>query len=156
MQWKPNVTVAAVISKDSRYLLVEEYSDNCLVINQPAGHLEEGESLVQAVQREVLEETAWHFTPQAATGLYLYPSPENEITYLRICFHGQCHGHRPQQALDTGIVRTLWLTREEIAAQPERMRSPMVLQCIDDYLRGHTFPLDLLSYHHTVDGKLSK
>ena len=151
MQWKPNVTVAAVIEKDGRFLLVEEVADDRLVINQPAGHLEAGETLVQAVQREVLEETAWQFTPQAATGLYLYPSPENGITYLRICFHGRCHGHRPKQPLDTGIVRTLWLTRDEVVAQPERMRSPLVLQCIDDYLRGNAFALDLLNYHPRED-----
>lgn len=150
MQWKPNVTVAAVIENDGRFLMIEETSKGRLVINQPAGHLESGETFLEAVQREVLEETGWRFIPQGVTGIYLYPSPDNAITYLRICFHGECHDHQPDRPLDDGIVRALWMTREELTSEEPRWRSPMVMRCIDDYLSGHCFALDFLK-HYAID-----
>ena len=144
MVWKPHVTVATVAERDHRFLLVEERSTSGgLVLNQPAGHLEEGETLTHAVIRETLEESAWHFDPQGLVGLYRWTTPRGR-TYLRATFYGTLRDHQPDQPLDDGIHRTLWLTREEIAAQSSRLRSPMVLRCVDDYLAGHRYPLTLL------------
>lgn len=147
MQWKPNVTVAAVIRKEGRFLLVEEQADDHIVFNQPAGHLEKDEHLLDAVKREVLEETARQFLPDTLTGIYLYPNRfVDDITYLRFCFAGTCLEPEPEQPLDEGIIRTVWLTREEITEQSDRLRSPLVLKCIDDYLSGKQYPLDILDH----------
>lgn len=147
MQWKPNTTVAAVAEKNGHFLLVEENISGKLVFNQPAGHLEKGETLIEAVKREVLEETAWEFEPEYLTGIYLYPNPNNtEITYLRFCFYGTCLKEHKDQALDDGILRAAWLSQEEVKKEKERMRSPMVMRCITDYLNGNRYPLDFL--HH--------
>jgi len=143
MNWFPHVTVAAVIESTQRFLLVEEKSDGLIVFNQPAGHLDEGESLIEAVSRETLEESGWHFIPQAIVGIYQYTSSLNHNTYLRICFCGEHHTHK--QPLDTGILRTVWLTREEIV-QKENLRSPLVLRCIDDYSQGIRYPLSLITH----------
>ncbi len=144
MLWKPHVTVAAVVERDNRFLIVEEISDGRLVYNQPAGHLDEGESLIMAVARETLEETAWSFIPEALIGIYRWHNPGNNRTYLRVCFAGHCTSHNPHQALDTGIVRAAWLTRAELSTSGQ-LRSPMVLRCIDDYLAGLRYPLSLLN-----------
>jgi len=151
MQWKPHATVAAIIEREDRFLLVEEEADGRLVFNQPAGHLERDESLITAVCREVLEETAHRFEPCGLVGIYLYPHPDpaSDITYLRVCFHGVSRSHDARQPLDDGILRTVWLSRDELAGQPERLRSPMVLRCIDDYLAGRRYPLELLN--HCID-----
>lgn len=146
MRWKPNVTVAAVIEKERRFLMIEEDAGGRVVINQPAGHLEKDESLLTAVKREVQEETAWEFEPEKIVGIYLYPSPNNDITYLRICFSGRCIHHHPQQKLDEGIIQALWMTREELEAQTKKLRGPLVMRCIDDYLSGKQYPLGLLSH----------
>jgi phosphatase NudJ len=149
MQWKPNATVAAIAEKDGRFLLVEENINNNLVFNQPAGHLEHGETLLEAVKREVMEETAWEFEPEYLVGVYLYPNPyKADITYLRFCFYGHCSNEHKGQALDDGIVRATWLNPEEIEEEKERMRSPLVTRCIDDYLQGNRYPLDIL--HHAL------
>lgn len=144
MIWKPNVTVAAVIERDSRFLLVEEEADGSLMLNQPAGHLDEGESLVAAVVRETFEETAWHFAPEALLGVYRWPHPKQPVTYLRFAFIGRLLRHEATRALDRGIVRTLWLTLDEVQRQAHRHRSPQVQRCIDDYRAGARYPLDLL------------
>ena len=146
--WKPHVTVAAVVARAGRFLLVEENTSSGLRINQPAGHLEAGESLTTAVVRETLEETAHDFHPTALLGVYLMPtgSAAQDITYLRVAFTGELGAFHEQRALDTDIVRTLWLTRDEIARQPERLRSPLVLQCVDDFLAGRRGALELVSY----------
>ena len=146
MRWKANVTVAAVIEKDQNFLMIEEDADGQFVINQPAGHLEKDETLFTAVKREVLEETAWEFEPEKVIGVYLYPSPDNDITYLRICFSGQCIHHHPGQSLDDGIIQAMWMTRIELETQIHKLRSPLVLHCIDDYLAGKQYPLELLSH----------
>lgn len=146
MQWKPNVTVAAIAEQDDRFLLVEENADGLIVFNQPAGHLEKDETLINAVKREVLEETAWEFKPEHIVGIYLYPNPHNEIVYLRVCFYGICTKHYPEKKLDDEIIRAVWLSRDELEKNREAMRSPMVLGCIDDYLAGKKFPLDLLNH----------
>ena len=145
--WRPNVTVAAIIERDGQFLLVEEETSDGIRINQPAGHLDPYETLEQAVVREVLEETAHDFTPQALVGMYMsrYQSKRRgtDITYLRFTFCG-VPGAEHDLPLDDGIIRTLWMTRDEIAACPERHRSPIVLQCVDDYLQGRRAPLELL------------
>lgn len=144
MVWKPDVTVAALIERDRRFLLVEERIRGRLVLNQPAGHLEDGESLLEAVVRETLEETAWQFSPEALLGIYQWRSPRGHTT-LRIAFIGTVHGHDATRALDPPIVTTHWLTREEIARQAPRLRTPLVLRCVEDYLAGRRLPLDALS-----------
>jgi ADP-ribose pyrophosphatase YjhB (NUDIX family) len=146
MQWKPNVTVAAIVMQDDRFLLVEENIDNHIVFNQPAGHLEKNESLIQAIKREVLEETALEFVPESIIGIYLYPSKFAEITYLRICFSGRCAKQHIERQLDDGILRVVWFRRDEIKTHEERMRSPLVIRCIDDFLSGKSYPLELLNH----------
>jgi 8-oxo-dGTP pyrophosphatase MutT (NUDIX family) len=142
MRWNPDVTVAAIVMRDGRFLVVEERISGRLVVNQPAGHLEDGETLLEAVIREAREETAWRFQPQALVGTYLWRNPLNDRSFLRFAFCGDVDDFHPQQALDKGIVRSLWLTQAELAAQPARLRSPLVMRCIDDYLFGKRQPLD--------------
>jgi 8-oxo-dGTP pyrophosphatase MutT (NUDIX family) len=143
MVWKPDVTVAAVVERDGRFLLVEERIRGQLVLNQPAGHLEDGESLLQAVVREALEETAWVFTPQALLGTYLWRSPRGRTT-LRVAFVGTVSDFDPGRALDPPIIATHWLTQDEISARGTSLRSPLVARCIEDYLRGLRLPLEAL------------
>lgn len=145
MVWKPDVTVAAVVEREGRFLLIEEHVGERLVINQPAGHLEANESFVEAAIREALEETAWSFVPEAISGIYLWPHPERNLSFLRVAFTGKVTHHHPERRLDRGIRRTLWLSRDEVA-QRSNLRSPMVLQCIDDYLAGTRHPLSLLTH----------
>ena len=121
--------------------MVEENDQGQAVINQPAGHLEDGESLLEAVRREVLEETAWHFTPSAITGIYRWRHPASGDTFLRFCFCGTVSGHQPERPLDPDIRATHWLGRAELGRRP--LRSPMVLRCLDDYLAGKRYPLEL-------------
>jgi ADP-ribose pyrophosphatase YjhB (NUDIX family) len=144
MVWKPRVTVAAVIERDQRFLVVEEETPHGLQFNQPAGHFEEHEDLIAAVKREVFEETAWQFEPEYLIGLQLWRRSPQHSTFLRLCFAGHCHSYEPHQTLDTGIVATHWLTRDELAAQQHRCRSPLVLASVDDYLSGQRYPLSFL------------
>ena len=144
MIWTPHVTVAAIVERDGRFLMVEEAADTGVALNQPAGHLEEHESLLAAVVRETLEETAWHFQPDALLGVYRWHNPRNHVTYLRFAFTGVLQRHEPQRPLDQGILRTLWLSAAEIRAAAERHRSPHVQHCVDDYLAGRRPPLDSL------------
>jgi 8-oxo-dGTP pyrophosphatase MutT (NUDIX family) len=146
LQWKPNVTVAAIIEQDGKFLLVEETTDRGNRFNQPAGHLEEGETIIAAVIRETLEETAYDFTPEALVGIYHWQHPLNGITYLRFAFTGKLGAHYPEQALDDGIIRTVWKTEVEIAAEGALMRSPQVLLCVQDYLAGKRYSLDILKH----------
>lgn len=146
--WKPHATVAAIIERDGQFLMVEEHTPEGLRINQPAGHLEYGESLVQAVVRETLEETAQDFRPTALVGVYLLEvgAAAAATTYLRVAFAGELGPAPAARALDPCIVRTLWLTRAQLAERSADLRTPLVLQCIDDYLAGRRASLDLL--HH--------
>jgi 8-oxo-dGTP pyrophosphatase MutT (NUDIX family) len=144
MVWKPDVTVAAVIERDGRFLLVEERIRHRLVLNQPAGHIEDGETLLDAVIRETLEETAWQFTPEALLGVYQWRSVRGHTT-LRIAFIGSVHGYDADRALDAPIVTTHWLAHEEIAQRAARLRTPLVLRCIRDYLDGRRLPLAALA-----------
>jgi len=147
--WKPAVTVAAVVERDGRFLLVEEHTEGGLRINQPAGHLEPGETLVQASIREALEETAHPFRPDALLGVYLWRSGKDASapTYLRFAFTGTVDERIAGRPLDRGIVRTLWLTPAELQDRAGECRSPLVYQCIDDYLGGRRYPLELLCAH---------
>jgi 8-oxo-dGTP pyrophosphatase MutT (NUDIX family) len=142
--WKPHATVAAIVERDGKFLLVEENIEGKRVYNQPAGHLDAGESLLQASVRETLEETAWQFTAEALVGIYLWEQPDNQRTFLRFAFCGSVADHDDKRALDTGIVRALWLRRDELLAMPDKIRSPMVIDCIDDYLAGRRYPLEIL------------
>jgi len=147
MVWKPNVTVAAVIERDGRFLLVEEDTAHGRLFNQPAGHLESGESLVRAVERETLEETAYTFEPEALLGVYQYHHPGDDVTYLRFAFTGRITAHDAGRALDKGIVRAAWLTPDEMRREPARHRSPLVMRCVEDYLAGRRYPLELVHHH---------
>jgi 8-oxo-dGTP pyrophosphatase MutT (NUDIX family) len=143
--WKPSVTVAGVVERDGRFLFVEEEADGRVVINQPAGHLDPNESLLRAVSREVLEETRYRFTPTALVGVYLWPHQTKDISYLRFAFSGEITGEDKERDLDTGILRTLWLTPEELQRESDRHRSPLVSRCVADYLAGQRYPLDMLA-----------
>jgi len=145
--WKPNVTVAALVERDGRFLLVEEETPEGIRFNQPAGHLDEGESLMEACARETLEESAWRFRPNALVGIYMWPRPQGDITYLRFAFAGTLGEEQAGRSLDTGILRTVWLTPQEIEASQERHRSPLVWQCVQDYLAGRRYPLEILRHY---------
>lgn len=147
-RWKPNVTVAAVIEQDGRFLLVEEHTSDGLMLNTPAGHLDPDETPAEGCARETLEETAHHFTPTALIGIYLARSPRRthgeNVTYLRFAFAGTLGAFEADRPLDDGIVRTVWMTADEIRASVARHRSPLLLECIEDYLAGQRYPLDLI------------
>lgn len=151
MVWKPHVTVAAVIEQDQRFLLVEEETSHGLQFNQPAGHLEQSEDLIAAIRREVQEETAWQFEPEHIIAIQLWRKNPDSPSFVRVCFSGRCHSHNPTQQLDEGIVSTHWLTRSEIEAERHRLRSPLVLISIDDYLSGQRYPLSLLKSFIDLD-----
>lgn len=155
MTWKPHVTVAAIAHQEDRFLVVEEKVRNKLVINNPAGHLEEAESFTDAVRRETLEETGWEFEPDAITGLYLWKNPDLQATFLRIVFCGRCTRHHPDWPLDRGIIGPRWYTRAELDNGGLSLRTPLVTRCIDDYLSGRRFPLNLLTYLESAAGLLS-
>jgi NADH pyrophosphatase NudC (nudix superfamily) len=144
MVWKPHVTVAAIAEQHGRFLIVEERVDDQLVYNQPAGHLDAGESLIEAVVRETYEEAAWTFEPEALVGIQQWRHPLNGESYLRFSFSGSCTGHDAQQPLDQGIEQAIWLSRDELMENPRKLRSPMVLRSIDDYLEGRRYSLDIL------------
>jgi 8-oxo-dGTP pyrophosphatase MutT (NUDIX family) len=151
--WKPSVTVAAIIERQGKFLLVEEETSDGVRFNQPAGHLDPGESLIAAASREALEETAHEFTPDALIGVYMsrYISSRTKenVTYLRFAFSGQV-GAVHDQALDEGIIRALWMSYEELRACEDKHRSPLVMQCVHDYLAGKRSPLSVLYTHPSV------
>jgi 8-oxo-dGTP pyrophosphatase MutT (NUDIX family) len=145
--WKPNVTVAAVLEQDGQFLLVEERTSAGLLFNQPAGHLEPDESLLAAVVRETLEESAYTFEPQFLIGIYRWHSAASATTYLRFAFTGRILAHDAERMLDEGIVRALWLAPDDIRATAALHRSPLLLRCMEDYLAGKRYPLDLLVHY---------
>ena len=144
MDWHPHITVATVVEDNGRFLLVEELKGGRLVLNQPAGHLEPNETLRDAAIRETLEETGWDVSLTGVVGIYLYTAPSNGVTYQRVCFVAKPVRHDPLRSLDTGIVGASWLSRDELATQPDRWRSELVLRCIDDYLMGPMYGLDVI------------
>ncbi|RRH89105.1 NUDIX hydrolase [Variovorax beijingensis] len=154
-RWKPNVTVAAVIEQDGRFLLVEEHTAQGLRLNTPAGHLDPGESPIEGCARETLEETAHAFTPTTLVGIYMARSShrtgsKEDVTYLRFAFAGTLGAQEAGRALDKGIVRTVWMSADEIRACVPRHRSPLLLQCVEDHLAGKRYPLDLIHVHESV------
>ena len=146
MSWNSHITVACVIEREGRFLLVEEQAGEGLVLNQPAGHWDEGETLFQAAVRETLEESAWEVELTALLGLYAFKPEQLDHGFLRVAFVARALFHHPQRALDQGIERAVWLSRDELAASVARHRSPMVLRGVDDYLAGRRYPLDLVAH----------
>ncbi len=144
MVWKPRVTVAAIAESEGRFLMVEEQINREQRFNQPAGHLEDGESLFDAVVRECLEETAWAFEPQALVGIYRWRHPASAETYLRVTFCGRCVQHYPNRSLDADITAVHWQSLEDIHERKAQLRSPLVLTALEDYQAGKRYPLALL------------
>jgi phosphatase NudJ len=155
-RWRPSVTVAAVIERDGRFLMIEEETSEGLRINNPAGHLDPGETPAEGCAREALEETAWNFRPTAMLGVYISrfqrSTTGEDITYLRVAFTGELGAEEVGRPLDTGIVRTLWMTPEELRATAERHRSPLVLRCLDDFLAGVRHPLSAIYCDPSIRG----
>ncbi|SOD42633.1 NUDIX hydrolase [Nitrosovibrio sp. Nv4] len=147
MIWKPNVTVAAVVEKGGQYLLVEEQTSSGILFNQPAGHLEPGESIISAAIRETLEETGYTFVPQSVLGIYHWHSLAENVTFIRFAFTGSVVDHDPDRALDTGIVRAGWFGVEEIRQMTYCHRSPLVMRCIEDHLAGKHYSLEILTHY---------
>jgi 8-oxo-dGTP pyrophosphatase MutT (NUDIX family) len=144
MNWSPHITVASVLEQNQTFLFVEEKIDGQLVLNQPAGHWEQGESILEASIRETLEETAWHYRPTHLVGIYQWTHPQSSQTYLRFCLTGELLEHEPQRKLDVGILRAVWLSHEELINRSVQHRSPLVRQCLDDYINGKRFDISLL------------
>lgn len=144
MIWKPRMTVAAIAEQQGRFLMVEEHAGGQIRFNQPAGHLEDRESLLDAVVRECLEETAWHFQPLALVGIYRWYNPDRGDTFLRATFYGRCLRQDSGRSLDPDIIAAHWLTADDIRTREAQLRSPLVLQSLDDYLAGKRYPLDIL------------
>jgi 8-oxo-dGTP pyrophosphatase MutT (NUDIX family) len=155
--WKPAVTVAAIIERDGRFLLVEEETSDGVFFNQPAGHLDPGETLEHAVTRETMEESAYDFTPTALVGVYmsryLSSRTNKEVTYVRFAFCGELGAHY-DRPLDKGILRAVWMTYDELLQCQHRHRSPLVLRSVEDYLNGQRAPLSLLYTHPTAIGTM--
>ena len=145
MSWKPDITVAAIVASDGRFLIVEEQIRGQRVFNQPAGRVEAGESLLAAVARETLEETAWNFEPEWLLGVYPWRSTTRPSSSLRFAFTGRVHGHDRGRALDSPIIAAHWLSRDELLAPDRLLRTPLVLRCIDDYLAGQRLPLSAIN-----------
>jgi len=143
--WRPSVTVAAVIERQGKFLLVEERIDGKLVLNQPAGHLDPGESLLDACRREVLEETAQRFEPTGLVGIYRWRHAAKDVTFLRFCFRGKLGQADSSRSLDQEIVALRWLTPEELKKRAAEHRSPLVQKCVEDFLAGRHYPLEVLS-----------
>lgn len=147
-RWKPNVTVSAIIERDGRFLMVEENTADGLRLNTPAGHLDPAETPIEACVREVMEETAYSFTPQSLVGIYMNRFVRTrtgaDITYMRFAFTGLLGQHHAERLLDDGIVRSVWLTLDELKASAHLHRSPIVLQSIGDYLAGQRFDVSLI------------
>ncbi|UTW14328.1 NUDIX hydrolase [Marinobacterium rhizophilum] len=147
MCWTPHATVAVIIERDGHFLMVEENSDGLRVFNQPAGHVEDDETLVSAAVRETLEETGWHVRPEYLVGLYTYKAPSNGVTYYRFCYAATALEQADNGVLDKDIIATHWLTRDELQERNAQLRSPLVLRCIDDYLAGRRYPLEFVTEH---------
>jgi 8-oxo-dGTP pyrophosphatase MutT (NUDIX family) len=145
-QFKPNTTVAAIIEQNGKFLLVEEKTDRGNRYNQPAGHLEDNETIIQAVIRETMEEAAYEFMPESLLGIYHWKHTHNDTTYLRFAFIGKVGVHYPMQALDDGIVQTVWMSVDEMRDKANLMRSPQVLMCVEDFLAGKRYPLQVVTH----------
>ncbi|AZD99839.1 Phosphatase NudJ [Pseudomonas chlororaphis] len=144
MEWQPHITVATIIENQGRFLFVEEFQGDQAVLNQPAGHLDPDESLLQAAIRETLEETGWDIELTGVVGIYLYTAPSNGVTYQRVCFAGKPLRHHPDYRLDDGIIGPRWLSRDELLALRPQWRSELIIRCVDDYLAGQLHSLELI------------
>ncbi|SEI16443.1 NUDIX hydrolase [Pseudomonas asplenii] len=144
MEWQPHITVATVIEDQGRFLFVEELQDGQVVFNQPAGHLDPNESLIEAALRETLEETGWDVELTGVIGIYLYTAPSNGVTYQRVCFAGKPLHQRPDYSLDHGIIGPRWLTRDELLGLRPQWRSELIIRCLDDFLAGPLHSLELI------------
>ncbi|MGY3259184.1 NUDIX domain-containing protein [Pseudomonas sp. NFPP07] len=144
MEWQPHITVATIVEDQGRFLFVEELQGDQAVFNQPAGHLDPDESLLQAAIRETLEETGWDIELTGVVGIYLYTAPSNGVTYQRICFAGKPLRHHPDYQLDDGIIGPRWLSRDELLALRPQWRSELIIRCVDDYLAGQLHSLELI------------
>jgi len=147
MVWTPHGTVATIIEKDGKFLFVKEISNGKEVYNQPAGHIEDNETVVEAAIRETLEETGYTVSIESFIGIYIYKAPSNGVTYHRYCFKADIVDYDPNAILDDGIIEACWLSLDEIKAQPEMMRSPIVEKCVEDYLNRPHQSLDLIFEH---------
>lgn len=147
MTWTPHLTTAVVVTHDEQFLMVEERSEGRVVFNQPAGHIESGESIFAAARRETLEETGWDVQLSHFLGLYTYLSPVNDTTYFRFCFIAEAQ-QQASTVLDTGIIAAHWMTLNQIKAKQDQLRSPLVMECIGDYLAGKRYPLELIRQFH--------
>ena len=143
--WRPDITVAAIVERDQRFLFIEEVISGRRVLNQPAGHVEHGESLLDAVCRETFEESAWRFTPEALVGVYLWRHPRSGRDTLRFAFCGAVHGHEPDRPLDHPVLAAHWFTRADVDARAAALRTPVVLRCLEDYLAGQRLPLSAVT-----------
>lgn len=146
MTWRPDLAAAAIVQRDDRFLVVEERIRGVHVFNQPAGHVDDGESIIDAAVRETLEETGWQLLPRYLLGTYLWRNPANGQSILRVAIVGDVTNHDPHRLLDQPIVAAHWMSREQLLAQPQRLRSPLVMRCIDDYLAGQRHELSALAY----------
>lgn len=144
MTWAPHVTVATIVERDNRFLMVYEEADGVLVYNQPAGHLDPNETLKEAAIRETLEETGWTVKLTGVVGVNLYTAPSNGITYCRTTFIAEAISHDVSRKLDTGIIEAVWLTYDELLERKNQLRSPMTLQIIDEYRTGRRFDLNVV------------
>jgi 8-oxo-dGTP pyrophosphatase MutT (NUDIX family) len=145
MNWKPDITVAAIVEQEGRFLCVEERINGRTVYNQPAGHVEHGEDFIAAAIRETFEETAWRFVPEALLGVYTWHAPGRQRSTLRFAFCGQVHGHDPTHTLDVPVLAAHWLTRAQLLEPARLLRTPLVMRCIDDYLAGRRLPLSAVA-----------
>jgi 8-oxo-dGTP pyrophosphatase MutT (NUDIX family) len=146
MIWRPDLAAAAIVERDGHFLIVEERIRGTLVFNQPAGHVDDGESIIDAAVRETLEETAWHLVPRALLGVYLWRNPDNGHSILRVAITGEATTHEDGRELDQPVIAAHWMRREELLARHAQLRSPLVLRCIDDYLAGQRHELSALNY----------
>lgn len=146
MTWSAHVVVACIVEREGKFLLVEEDIGGAQVLNQPAGHWEAGETLIEAARRETLEETGWEVEPTHVLGIYEFKPPELDYTFLRIAFVAEAQRHHPQHPLDHGIIGPVWLDRAQLQACASRHRSPSVLRCVDDYLNGQRYPLSMIAH----------
>jgi len=147
MIWTPHATVAAIVEREGRFLFVEEISNGKRVFNQPAGHVDEDESLTEATKRETLEESGWQVKPTELVGIYTYKAPSNGVTYYRFCYVCEAILEVPNAELDKGILAAHWFTFDEVRAKKDKLRGPLVMKCLEDYLKGNRFPLGLVYEH---------
>ena len=147
MVWTPHATVAAIVEREGRFLFVEEISRGKRVFNQPAGHVDENETLQNATIRETLEESGWEVKPTEIVGIYTYKAPSNDVTYYRFCYVCEAVREIPNAELDSDIIAAHWFTLDEVKAKKELLRGPLVMKCLEDYLAGKRYPLDLVYEH---------